>query len=294
MTSCHAMLNVGRSIGDEPFLIAQLTRTACRIITLGQLERVLAKGEVPVELLERMQQLLERDEPEPLLLFACRGERGSVDGLIQRGRFGHVVAHQRDSLAPPLSESEELQLFLQAQIMLKHIRAVPLRRMNRLVEIAALPLEEQTRELGTLERNCQNDALCVKLYFPVYARVATPIRRGQAGMRCMIAVLAVERYRRASGHWPDNLGDLVPLYVTKVPLDPFDGQPLRYRRIANGVVVYSVGADRVDDGGNLTANPFVKGTDWGHRLWDVAWRRQPPRPAAPPPERPAPGALPRR
>jgi hypothetical protein len=68
-----------------------------------------------------------------------------------------------------------------------------------------------------------------------------------------------------------------------VPTDPFDGRPLRYRRLADGVVVYSVGDDRADDGGTLADDfPPPAGTDLGVRLWDVPHRRQPPPGEAPP------------
>ena len=47
-----------------------------------------------------------------------------------------------------------------------------------------------------------------------------------------------------------------------------DGKALRYKRLAVGVLVYSVGLD--------PRNPTGPGTDLGFRLWDVEHRRQPP------------------
>jgi hypothetical protein len=35
-----------------------------------------------------------------------------------------------------------------------------------------------------------------------------------------------------------------------VPLDPWDGKPLRYKKLDKGYVIYSVGSDRKDDGGS--------------------------------------------
>jgi hypothetical protein len=75
-----------------------------------------------------------------------------------------------------------------------------------------------------------------------------------------------------------------------VPLDPYDGQPLRCRRLKDGVVAYSVGPDGKDDGGNLRPEQAEEGAeggglDVGFRLWDVAHRRQPPRPPPPKPPR---------
>jgi hypothetical protein len=53
---------------------------------------------------------------------------------------------------------------------------------------------------------------------------------------------------------PDQLSELVQDYLPAVPIDPFDGQPIRYRRTDDGFLLYSVGADRTDDGGVMKRN----------------------------------------
>jgi hypothetical protein len=43
---------------------------------------------------------------------------------------------------------------------------------------------------------------------------------------------------------------MVPELIESVLIDPFDGEPLRYEKLADGgYVVYSVGKDQVDDHG---------------------------------------------
>ena len=64
-----------------------------------------------------------------------------------------------------------------------------------------------------------------------------------------LAALACELYRRHAGCWPASLSDLSPAYLPTVPVDRFDGQPLRYRLIDGQPVIYSIGADCEDDGG---------------------------------------------
>jgi hypothetical protein len=77
----------------------------------------------------------------------------------------------------------------------------------------------------------------------------------------------------------------VPDYLKAVPNDPYDGKPLRYKRVADGVLVYSVGPDRQDHGGaGNRARPFAQGSDYVFRLWDVDQRRQPPVEVLPPPQ----------
>jgi hypothetical protein len=75
--------------------------------------------------------------------------------------------------------------------------------------------------------------------------------------------LACERHRLAQGNWPPTLSALVPQYLSAIPLDPFSGQPLLYRLIPDGVVIYSVWMNGVDDQGDvleINGGPKDRGT----------------------------------
>ena len=63
------------------------------------------------------------------------------------------------------------------------------------------------------------------------------------------AALAIERYRIAMSNVPEHLGELVPRYLEYVPIDPFDGQPIRYRGTEPGYLLYSVLEDGQDNSG---------------------------------------------
>ena len=67
--------------------------------------------------------------------------------------------------------------------------------------------------------------------------------------------------------------DLLPA----IPVDPFDGQPLRYVRRDDGVTVYSIGLDEKDDGGLIPIGKVANDTpqDVGFRLYDLASRGLP-------------------
>jgi|GEM_PF-685157 len=94
------------------------------------------------------------------------------------------------------------------------------------------------------------------LLLPSYANVIVKQATTDANVRLARIALAVERFRLASGILPENLNELVPQFLSAVPVDPFDGQPLRYHRLARGFVIYSVGRDCHDDGGRQ------KPADW--------------------------------
>ena len=84
---------------------------------------------------------------------------------------------------------------------------------------------------------------------PPSARLIVINLQGMARMQVARTALAVERYRLATGQLPEDLSELVPSHLEEIPLDPFDGRPLRYKKRDGGYVVYSVGPDGTDDGG---------------------------------------------
>lgn len=79
----------------------------------------------------------------------------------------------------------------------------------------------------------------------------------------LLAAIELERYRLREGSYPASLGDVG---MSPAPIDVISGEPLRYRRDADGsIVLYSVGIDRDDDGGRppedvTTATPLTRTT----------------------------------
>jgi len=51
------------------------------------------------------------------------------------------------------------------------------------------------------------------------------------------------------------MSELAPVFLEAIPLDPFDGQPLRCRELERGYVIYSIGPHGVDAGGRERTGP---------------------------------------
>ena len=66
-------------------------------------------------------------------------------------------------------------------------------------------------------------------------------------------MIAVRAYAAEHGELPATLAELVPAYLPQVPLDGYDGAPLRYSREKK--LVWSVGDDLRDDGGRAPDDP---------------------------------------
>jgi hypothetical protein len=73
-----------------------------------------------------------------------------------------------------------------------------------------------------------------------------------ARLRTARVAIAAERFRLARGQLPRTLADLDPFGLRAMPTDPFNGRPLRYKRLPDGYTVYSVGEDGGGDGADQT------------------------------------------
>ena len=143
--SCGAIFGVSRSIGDEPFLFAQVFRIAVGEVALTCVHRVLGQGEPSDGALARLQAAIDDELAQPLLLTALRGERAVLTEKIRRVADGAAsAAALRDSLNSKFNP----RLLPQARapwraLWFERQRAVTLDWMNQAVAIAHRPAAEQ-------------------------------------------------------------------------------------------------------------------------------------------------------
>jgi hypothetical protein len=92
----------------------------------------------------------------------------------------------------------------------------------------------------------------VTLLFPVLGRIQNAADRAEQGDANLHVALALAAYRSDTGHYPVTLDELAPKHLPKVPGDLFSGAALVYRPTAAGYLLYSVGVNGRDDGGQWT------------------------------------------
>ena len=103
--------------------------------------------------------------------------------------------------------------------------------------------------------------LIARIVAPGVARFSGRVLRGETVLRLAEVACSLERHRLAHGSYPDALQGLVPQYLTEVPLDPVNRQPLHYQKSSDGwFQLYSVGIDGRDDQGRSEGTQ--PGGDW--------------------------------
>ncbi len=281
LTSCHTSLVCGRvTLGNDPISLNPIMRAAIASRATLALEHVVAQGQPAESALNGLQGLLMQEASEPVLLLGLRGDRAGFHEVFERV-CSFELKNQKHLAG---TESNPLWRWCWVHPLYRYSQGPTLEFMNRAVEIAKLPIEQQPAAYSEWDRDIKalfaadDKLIMMKVFVAAVDKIAAAYHRGVARLRCAIVALAAERYRLAhAGHWPQSLDELAGLVPMELTLDPFDGQPLRFLRVDDGLIIYSIGADGRDDGGFLNRSTKDEpGTDLGFQLWDVPHRRRPP------------------
>ena len=79
--------------------------------------------------------------------------------------------------------------------------------------------------------------------------------RTQTLCQMSVAAIALKRYHMRYKKYPSGLGELVPEFLSEMPLDYQDGKPLHYRLDGGQFMLWSVGPDGKDNGGTPKSEP---------------------------------------
>ena len=105
--------------------------------------------------------------------------------------------------------------------------------------------------------------------------LSSKVMRVEVARQVVITALALKRFQLQHGGFPADLNALAPKFISTVPRDPVDGQPLRYRRNTDGTfLLYSIGENGKDDGGNPSLEKVVEGSNFNWlnlRALDWVW-----------------------
>jgi hypothetical protein len=120
------------------------------------------------------------------------------------------------------------------------------------------------RVAADLERLDQQQRSRARVMAPSLFATIRFVTAGEALRSAVGVALAATGYRLDHGGYPDKIYQLVPQYLDAVTVDPFDGKPLRLKKNADGsLVIYSVGPDQVDNGGQVETKGSGRPADVG-------------------------------
>ena len=140
------------------------------------------------------------------------------------------------------------RVFLFADDLAEHRRLSQRIRANR--RECPITKPRPNGRILTLNSAAEPTGLLNRLFLPAVQSCSARLSpRPDALHQALRLGLAAEKYRLRHGRLPARLEDLTPEFIPAVPLDPFDGKPMRMKRTDRGLIVYSIGPDGIDNGG---------------------------------------------
>lgn len=235
---------LSRALDDEPLLVSQLVQIACGAISLGTLVDVMPYVDFSDQQLQKLQDTIRQVDYRRNMKRGLMGERAL--GIMAFRNPGSVL---EDGERPKvwvnlLSRNADLLVYL--EMMQRTVESFDRSWPDARQEVADINAEFQ--ELVSSGLNSYGHIMTA-LLTPAIEATTDAGARAAAHRKIVDVALAVQRYQFKHGRAPDQLEGLIPEYLPQIPVDPYDGKTLRYLAQDTEVVIYSIGRDNQDDGG---------------------------------------------
>lgn len=242
------------SIRSEPVLISCLVRIAVHSIMIQPVWEGIADGRWTSEQLRSLQRMFENDNWLADFKQAIRGEKAlAMSGLdsIQRGEL-----KLDNLLVESGSGPTGLMLlfprgwFYQNKVTVGRLEdkylLQPVDEMNRRIDLDAI----HRIDAEFAQAPVSPYTIFARMLLPAMSKAGIKAARAQVTSDQAAVACAIERYRLDTGSLPPALKDLVPDHIESLPHDVITGKPLVYEPRGDvSYVLYSAGANQVDDGG---------------------------------------------
>jgi len=256
---------VGNALGENSWLINQIMRITCLTMVLEGTEYLLSRQSLSPHQLDEVGILLEHLRITNGLRMALIAERPTVLSVFDMP----AAALQRLLSSDPAESGGQGFWSYRAGLAILKVggvatidRRITLETLERGIALAEQSSPEALVEIEQIFQKVHSKGLerppkiISAVFLPALGRAADKFAVLEARRRSGLVALAVEKYRDESTRTlPEHLDALPPQFLASVPLDPFTGESLRYRRLTRGYVVYSTGVDRHDNGGKQPSKP---------------------------------------
>ncbi len=301
------MFSIAKAYQNDPFGVSALTRVALVRSCCLTTHRLLAQSQLSPATLLRLQKEFQQEEASMISLAEIyRWERALHDHdlkLLHSGEYtlNEFLENQSSMYinGPAITQWPWLDSLLKRvypPIVLKfwgeprhyaRERADLLKFYDRVIQWSASPEHQLLDRFKSMSaegpgvspfvymRNAYSsseDDYKKNSYMGI-GSMARAMLSYRANCRCITAALAAERYRLDHGTWPTTWEQLSPKYLPATLLDPFTGKPLIIKKLPDGIMIYTVYYNGIDDGGKIFPTDKQFQGDIGYRLWNPEQRR---------------------
>lgn len=271
------LLRFNDCIREQPFLISHLVRIAIMSITLQPVYEGLAQHRWTDAQLEELEQVLAEQDFLGDFVFAMKGEKVIAIQTFEQQRITRENQEIDDSSGTNRTITIRLKWMPAAYFYQNELNFSKMddQIISSLVDVTnqiVLPaaLNQMQASVNAQLKHWSPYKIQALMTAPAIAAAIKKFALIQAQVNLARVACALERYRLAHDDYPETLDALAPQFITKLPHDIINGQPLHYRREADGrFVLYSVGWNGTDDGGQVVLR---KGGSVDQNQGDWVWQ----------------------
>ncbi len=268
---CEVGLRMTEHVGQEPTLIAFLVRVAMIEILSRGAQDICDDIAVPPAQAQSIGSIVDADDLREQLRRAMKAERALGGALFEPMTAGMMANLMADD-GPPLWYWKFYQSLL-GQPVRKYDQLRLLKGWEHLLDRIQRPFREvgfeDWPETSYDELGLAGEYLepVTRAMLPLFGRIEVKRGHGVARLQQLQTALMLNVYRQQHGGYPRTLDELAEAMDWQPPEDIFSGEAFHYQRDGGGYLLWSVGSDLDDDGGE---GPDAEGREWDDS--DIVWR----------------------
>ena len=291
MKSCYRL---GQHIRGDKTLAEQLVGIAIQALSVGTIREIVGGYEIDSTILADFQRDFEQIISDEDFAVSFKAEKLFMYDEIQRcftsDRFGkghlYLPRFRQITEMPGGYGSEEgigdfivVVLYSAPYLFGQPNKEETLRSVNALYDYL-----EQLSLKTAVERHAERDAIDNKLeelvkgnvflstFVPTFKRIYEIGSRVSVNVRATLTMIAIFRYKRDTGRYPQNLNQLVTDgYLKQLPIDSYSDKPLVYKKTEDNFILYSFGPDFKDDDGVSGKDGKGRARPWRDNGDTVFW-----------------------
>jgi len=114
--------------------------------------------------------------------------------------------------------------------------------------------------------------MLLEMLEPAVVRIIELSHQNKTNVQSLVTILALLRHKGDKGFCPENLQELITTgYLKKLPADPYSDKPLVYKKTDDNFILYSVGPNFTDDGGEPGKDSYGRVRKWRKNGDTVFW-----------------------
>jgi len=253
------LLNMPRSLEEEPFFISQLVRMALDVIAVNNMNEIINNVALDKNFLDSIVSSILSETNDKKVMTGLKGDAVSFITIYDQFRKAAKESDAKDfEMLDKMGGEKPDKEFLDSykknpQAFWDNQKTIYLMTLYDALTLSAEPYYKVSDKIKRLEDGViklpQKDAYFLKLSFPALLKGCTQEARVNAYLGATEIGLANRLYRSKYGKYADSLDQLAPEFLQKVPSDPFTGKSYIYTKRSKGFAVYSVDEDLKDNGG---------------------------------------------